>query len=118
MTFLLANWRLFFFIGLAVGFAWTGAVIKGKFARAADADRFETERDDAIKTANLAALAYRKADQDRVLMSAQIADYQEQLRADVGTVIRRVPVYIKDDRACDIPVEVLKDLNRAMGQPE
>ena len=117
MTFLLANWRLFFFIGLAVGFAWTGAVIKGKFSRAAEADRFETERDDAVKTADLAALAYRKADQDRILMSAQIADYQEQLRTDVGAAVKTVRVMIKDARACDLSIEIVKTINAARGQP-
>ena len=118
MSFLLANWRLLFFIALAVGVAWVGAHIKGRFDRANDADRLETERDMAVQNAELAAIAYKKADADRVLMSAQIADYQEQLRVDVGVVIKKIPVYIKDDRQCDVPVEVLKDLNRAMGQPE
>ena len=51
-------------------------------------------------------------------MSAQIRDYQEQTRVDAETVTKTVKVYVKDDRACDVPVEVLKSLNRAMGQPE
>lgn len=117
MTFLLANWRLFFFIGLAVGFAWTGALIKGKFDRAAEADRIEAERDMAMQNAELAALAYKKADHDRILMSAQIADYQEQLRADVGAAVKTVRVMIKDARACDLSIETVKTINAARGQP-
>ena len=118
ITGLLSQWRVILF-AIALGAIAFGAwKVKSAFARAAEADRLETELDDAQKKAELSAVAYKKADQDRVLMSAQIADYQAQLGKDVETVIRRVPVYIKDDRQCDVPVEVLKDLNRALGQPE
>lgn len=120
MSFLLAlagQWRLIGMALVAAGLIYGGFYIKSKFARAAEADRLETERDMAQETAELAALAYKKADQDRILMSAQIADFQEQLRADVGTAVKTVRVLIKDSRACDLSIETIKTINAARGQP-
>ena len=114
----LSHWRLIGAALLLLGVSLLAWTVKAKFARAAEADRIEQERDMAQADAELAAIAYKKADNDRVLMSAQIRDYQEQTRVDAETVTKTVKVYVKDSRACDVPVEVLKSLNRAMGQPE
>ena len=114
----ISNWRLIG-AGLAmVAVSFVAWHLKTRLDRANEADRIEQERDMAQANAELAAIAYKKADNDRVLMSAQIRDYQEQTRVDAETVTKTVKVYVKDSRACDVPVEVLKSLNRAMGQPE
>lgn len=115
---LLKNWRLILGLLVSVGFALAAWHTKSRFDRADQADSLAKTAGELATKLDAEQKLRKQGDKDRVIMSAQLRDFEESSSIDKETVIKRVKVYVKDNRACDVPVEVLKSLNRAMGQPE
>ena len=112
------NWQigLYLIVGLVIAYgSWS---VKSAYTRAAEADRLEANNTVLVKQAENQQKKLAKAEDDRVLLSAQLADMQDPFDREERVVVKTITKHIKDSRACDIPVEVLKSLNVARGQPE
>lgn len=115
MSFLLANWKLF---GAAIAVAalfWVGWIVKGKFERAADADRLESQVMDLNQRLREQVSETRAAEERRVAVSKQLAEAEATSAAKTKEVIRVVRQTVRDDRSCDVPVGVLRALNETRG---
>ena len=112
---LAANWKLGLYALVAVGLAAGGFWVKSRLTRADEADRLESINTILQKQATWQRQKLERAEQTRIDLSAQLAAARANVRVKVETVIKRIPIHIKDNRACDIPVEVLRALNVARG---
>lgn len=107
----------------AIGYGvWT---IKGKFDRAAEADRLQTEVDMAQQELEIANAALdterdlrQKADEDRVKISGELDAARRDRDKAIKRAVQAIKATVPDNRSCDIPVEVLQELNRARGYQE
>lgn len=115
MVAILKEWRLIGAVLLVIAAAWASWVVKDKFARAAEADRLESINTILTKQAEFNRHKLERAEQVRIDLSKSLETARASVRTETRTVIKKIPVHIKDDRACDIPVEVLKALNVARG---
>jgi cell division protein FtsB len=112
------NWQLALYLILGGLIAYGSWSVKSAYSRAAEADKLAADKTVLVKQAEVQQKKLAKAEDDRVLLSAQLADMQEQFDREERVVIKTITKHVRDDRACDIPVEVLKSLNVARGQPE
>lgn len=117
ITFLLSNWRTFLYAAIAFGVAYGGFWLKATMVKAREGERLITinsmlqkRHDFDVKQAKIQA-------GENLLLSAQVKAFEDQTAADVKTVTKTIRIYVHDNRSCDVPIEVLKDLNRARGQP-
>lgn len=90
--------------GLIIGVWW----LKGRVDRSYEADKLE-----AKLVANQQTL--KVSEDAKAMLSGQLMDYQEQLAAKVKTIKKTVKVFIPVGRDCDLPPEVVKQLNKARG---
>lgn len=108
------NWRWIAAAVLALGLAWAGWVVKGKFDRAAEADRLESVLADTEKALKAQIAATVKADQERLRVSEELAAASVAREAIVKEVVRAIRQMPSDPR-CSVSVEQLRLLNKARG---
>lgn len=112
---ILANSRLIGIGVLVIALGFAGYYIRGKFARAAEADRLETINETMVEQAADQQKKLAAADADRVKLAADLAAARAAGAEAAEVVTKTVRVFVKDQRACDIPPEVLRALNVQMG---
>lgn len=117
LTGLLANWKLLLYATVAMALAAGAFYVKGRFAKADQADRLSSINQILQKQHDFQQIQQRKLNDENVLLSAQIKAFEEKIGTDVQTVTKVIKVHVHDNRTCDVPVEVLKGLNQARGQP-
>lgn len=115
MLALLKEWRLVLIVVIAVGAAWASWQVKGAFARAAEADRLESLNKIYKLQASWQQARLTQAESDRNKLAGELEAARVADKAAGETVVKVVKQYVRDDRACDIPVEVLRALNAQMG---
>lgn len=109
------NFQLILYAGVALALAYGGWVVKSKFARAAEADRLQSVNTILEKQAAWHQTLLKQAETDRIGIAKELAEARANASVAKETVKETVTKYVKDDRACDIPVEVLRALNVQMG---
>lgn len=115
---LLRNWQLIAYVVAGSLLVFGGYYVKGKFARAADADRVEAEVEQMKGAARDLQHRLERAEASRTEISKQLEAERLKVKVDVRTVVKTIKVHVRNDRACDVPVEVLKALNQARGYQE
>lgn len=117
LAFIAKNWRLLLGAVVAIGLAYGGFWLKGTIAKAQEVDRLTSINTILQKRHDWEVGEAKRQAGENILLSAQLKEFQDKTAVDVETVTKTIKVYIHDDRACDIPIEVLKGLNVARGQP-
>lgn len=112
---LLGQWRWGLAGLIAVALLIAGWTVKAKFVRAAEADRLERLATEINAKLTAEREAHRKSEDARVLLSAQIADFEEGTRIEVREIIKRVPVLVNNGADCALGPDVVRLLNRARG---
>lgn len=112
---LAGQWRLIGVGLLAVGLLWGGWVVKGKFDRAAEADGLEKLLDETNAAYKAQVEATFKAEQARIKLSGELAAARAKREIVTKEVIRVIRKSVPDNRSCDIPINVLHQLNTARG---
>lgn len=118
LTALLRNWQLVLYVVVGAVLVYGGFYVKGKFARAADATRIEAENGRMKDAARDLQHRLERAEAGRIEVSRELDAERRKVKVQVQTVVKTVKVHVKDNRECDIPVEVLKALNQARGYQE
>lgn len=108
IAFIANHWKLGLIAVAAIGLVLGGWKVNAWRARAIEADRLEVQLTAERKRT-------KKAEQDRILVSAQLAATEEETRIEVREVVKRVRVLVPDNRACDLDVDAVKALNKARG---
>jgi hypothetical protein len=117
LAFLASNWRTFFYAVIALALAAGGFYLKSRLAKADEADRLTSINYILTKQHDFQQEQIRKTNDANILLSAQVKSFEESTAGDVQTVTKIIKVHVRDQAACDIPVEVLKGLNTARGTP-
>lgn len=115
MLALLKEWRLILVVVIALGAAWGAWQVKGAFARAAEADRLESLNKIYKQQAAWQQAKLTQAESDRNKLAAELDAARASDQAAAEVVTKTITKYVRDDRACDVPVEVLRALNVQMG---
>lgn len=100
--------KLLFWMALAGGIAFAGWKVNGWRMDSARASQLETQLS-AERTARL------DSDKARLKLSLELAESETKVRTEIKETIKRVPVLIHDNRACDLSDETVSQLNRVRG---
>lgn len=100
---------------VVIGLGALGWLVKGKFDRAAEADRLEIELADVNAKWKAQIEKTAAADSDRLAVSNELAKTRQQLEEESHEVTRNIVRTIRDERVCDIGIESLRLLNTARG---
>jgi uncharacterized protein (DUF3084 family) len=112
------NWfQIIAALVVVAGLGALGWVVKGKFDRAAEADRLEIELSQTNDRLKAQVEATRTAETARVAISVELAAERKKRESVTKEIVRYVRIQTPDDRRCDIPVDVLHKLNEARGYP-
>jgi hypothetical protein len=112
--FVLAYWRPIAALIAVAAVAFGGWYIKGRFDRAAEADRLERVLDETTRAYKAQVAATFKADQERLKVSKELAAASTAREAIVKEVVRAIRQMPSDPR-CSVPVDVVRRLNAARG---
>lgn len=100
--------RLAFWAVLLTGGAWLGWNVQSWRMDAAKLKtvqlQLDTERDQ-----------HAQSEAARINLASKLATEQGKIHEVVRESIRRVPVLVRDNRACDLDDETVSELNRARG---
>lgn len=115
---LIANWRIVGIAFLCIALPIAGWVIKGKFERAAEADALATQLEASRAQIDAERKAHAESEAARIKISAELAVAEGQVHETVREVVRKVPVLVRDNRACDLSDELTSQLNKLRGYQE